>query len=214
MSDSSEKGRIEYRLLRQYSGLAGVDEVGRGCLAGPVYAAAVVLDYERLTRLDQKTRNLIRDSKTLSARQRAQILPVIRDELALASCVAWSGPRDIEALGIVGATFEAMHKSLAGLSVPWQYLLIDGHRPLDGFQGPQEFVIKGDQLCYSIAAASILAKEARDQFMKEQADLYPGYGFESHVGYGTKKHLDALEAQGVCTLHRRNFAPVMKRARV
>ena len=204
------KGQIEHHLLRSYPKIAGVDEVGRGCLAGPVCAGAVILDYRKLPKLTEKNRNLIRDSKTLSAKQRGEILPLIRDELTLASAVSMVSEREIEDMGIVAATFKAMHQALAGLRTPYQFLLVDGHRPLEHHRGPQKSVVRGDHLCYGIAAASILAKEARDQHMRLQSEVYPGYGFESHVGYGTRKHLDALEKLGICQIHRRNFAPVSR----
>ncbi|MCB9228081.1 MAG: ribonuclease HII [Deltaproteobacteria bacterium] len=204
------KGQRESQLLRQYSHLTGIDEVGRGCIAGPVYAAAVILDYERLKQLDSSARNLIRDSKTLSAAQRSKIAPKITEELALDFSIGWSSSEEIERQGIVAATFGAMLKALQSLSVPSDYLMIDGQRPLAGYSGKQEWVIRGDQTCYNIAAASILAKVARDQFMAEQAILYPDYGFNTHVGYGTAKHLEAIRKNGICPLHRKNFAPISR----
>ena len=153
MADQNLKGRIEYRLLRSYSRLAGVDEVGRGCLAGPVYAAAVILDYGRLKALDYVTKKLIRDSKTLSRAGRARIAPVITEHLALAYGVGSASVDEISRSGIVEATFEAMRRALARLSSPIECLLVDGHRLLTGYDGYQECIIKGDQLCYNIAGS-------------------------------------------------------------
>ncbi|NRA45835.1 MAG: ribonuclease HII [Oligoflexales bacterium] len=201
------KGEVEYHLLQKQQTLAGLDEVGRGCLAGPVYAAAVILDYDALVGLPAKVREKIRDSKKLSKKQRAEMISVIK-EISQSWAVAFASVAEIEHLGIVGATFLAMRRSLKELSKPFDCLLIDGNRPLDGYDGEQKTIVKGDQLCYCIAAASILAKESRDQFMREQAETFPSYGFESHVGYGTKAHIEAVKKNGACSLHRRNFAPI------
>lgn len=201
------KGEVEYHLLQKKLSSAGLDEVGRGCLAGPVYAAAVILDYDALVGLPEKTREKIRDSKTLSKKQRAEMITVVQ-EIAKAWAISFATVAEIENLGIVGATSLAMHRSLKDLGQAFDCLLIDGNRPLEGFRGEQKTIVKGDQLCYCIAAASILAKEARDQYMREQAETFPIYGFENHVGYGTKAHLEAVKKHGACSLHRRNFAPI------
>ena len=206
------KGEIEYYLLQKNQTAAGIDEVGRGCLAGPVYAAAAILDYDALVSLPAKVREKIRDSKTLSKKQRGEMISVVK-EISSAWAISCASVPEIENLGIVGATFLAMKRSLSDLNKPFDCLLIDGNRPLEGYNGEQKTVVKGDQLCYCIAAASILAKEARDQYMREQAESYPGYGFDSHVGYGTKAHLEAVKKHGACSLHRRNFAPIRDYAR-
>ncbi|MFK7824021.1 MAG: ribonuclease HII [Oligoflexales bacterium] len=204
------KGEVEYHLLQKHLSSAGLDEVGRGCLAGPVYAAAVILDYDALVGLPIKTREKIRDSKTLSKKQRSEMISVI-EEIAIASAISFATVREIESLGIVGATFLAMRRSLTDLSKPFDCLLIDGNKPLEGYKGEQKTIVKGDQLCYCIAAASILAKESRDNYMREQAASFPDYGFDSHVGYGTKAHIEAVKKYGACSLHRRNFAPIRDR---
>jgi ribonuclease HII len=204
-----DKGDIEKDLLKKNLLIAGVDEVGRGCLAGPVYSAAVILDYEKLFSLDDKTRDLIRDSKKLSHKQREKIIPIIR-EIAISYAVQPASVDEIDELNIIGATFLAMNRSLASLSRKPDITLVDGNHEVKGFKGKQRTLIKGDSLAYSIAAASILAKEARDQYMKDMAEIHPEYGFESHVGYGTKKHIDALEQHGVLPLHRKTFAPVAR----
>jgi len=115
---------------------------------------------------------------------------------------------EIDDLGIVAATFLAMRRAIAACNRPIDMLLIDGKWPIPHYGGQQQAVIKGDFLCYSIAAASILAKEVRDSFMQEQAGLFPAYGFESHVGYGTKRHLAMIERNGICPLHRISFVPI------
>ncbi|MEZ4741327.1 MAG: ribonuclease HII [Bdellovibrionota bacterium] len=201
-----DKGKLEKRLAS--GGLvAGVDEVGRGCLAGPVYAAAVVLDLEKLSHLSMAELSLMRDSKSLSKIQRQRILPII-EEIAISSSIGQASVREIERLGISAATFLAMHRAIASLQVEYHILLIDGKMPLPDYNGRQASIVKGDNLCYSIACASILAKEARDGYMLKQSIRYPSYGFESHVGYGTKRHLDSIKENGICPLHRRNFSPI------
>jgi ribonuclease HII len=202
------RGRIERRLLEDGLVSAGVDEVGRGCLAGPVHAGCVVLDLDAVKRLPRPTRHLIRDSKQLSAEQRALVAPVIR-EVARAAHVAEASVREIEAIGIAPATFLAMRRAIAGCAAaPFDVLLVDGKIPVAGYDGTQLPIVKGDALCYAIAAASILAKEARDGWMREQAATFPVYGFDQHVGYSTAHHLAMIQKHGICDLHRRNFGPV------
>ena len=152
-----QKGDVEKEALLSQRVIAGVDEVGRGCLAGPVYAAAVVFDLAKLFELDSKKRTLIRDSKTLSAKQRAAILPVIH-ECSISFGIGASSSLEIEQLGIVGATFKAMKRALVQMSSSVHLLLVDGRALLPGYIGEQKALIKGDRLSYSIAAASILAK--------------------------------------------------------
>lgn len=201
------KGAIERKSLKQDRRLIGVDEVGRGCLAGPVYAAVAALDYYKIDALDDTTRDLIRDSKKLSSKQRQRILPVLEEV-----CIEWgighATPREIEALGIVPATFLAMKRAYLSLKESYDLLLIDGNQRHPDMPMEQMTVVGGDSLCYAIAAASILAKEARDAVMRAADELYPQYGFGDHVGYGTKSHLQALEKHGITPLHRRNFAPI------
>ncbi|MFW7378131.1 MAG: ribonuclease HII [Oligoflexus sp.] len=202
-----EKGAFEATARSQGLSLVGTDEVGRGCIAGPVYAAAVSLDYESLFKLSKKDLSLIRDSKTLSSAQRQYMLPLIKS-VATAYAIGIASVNDIETFGIVPATFSAMTRALEQLPQQYDLLLIDGRSPIPDYPGEQRAFIKGDSLIYAIAAASILAKEARDQHMKEADTSYPGYGFAQHVGYGTKQHLQALADIGICPLHRRNFAPI------
>lgn len=201
------KGAIEKKSLKDDRRLIGVDEVGRGCLAGPVYAAVAALDYYKIDDLDATTRDLIRDSKKLSTKQRQKILPVL-DQVCIEWGVGSASAREIEALGIVPATFLAMKRAYLMLNESYDLLLIDGNQKHPDMPMEQMTVVGGDALCYAIAAASILAKEARDTVMREAHLLYPQFGFGDHVGYGTKSHLQALEEHGITPLHRRNFAPI------
>lgn len=203
------RGAIEQFLIKNGSNhLIGVDEVGRGCIAGPVHAAAVCLDYEALAKLPEKTKALIRDSKKLSAKQRQSIIKTL-DSICISYSVGCASVEEIESLGIVTATFTAMHRAINDLGAfDNRFLLIDGRDELRDYVGSQLNVIKGDSLCYCIAAASIFAKVARDSFMQDQASVYPGYGFEKHVGYGTAAHISHLKELGVTSLHRKNFAPI------
>lgn len=204
-----DKGDIENSYLEGGKLIAGVDEVGRGCLAGPVYTAAIILDYDKLNELDDKTRDLIRDSKKLSVKQRERILPVIKD-IAITYAIQSASVEEVDELNIIGATFLAMNRSLASLERKPDITLVDGNQEVKGFRGKQRTLVKGDSLAYTIAAASILAKDARDSYMCEVGEKHPEYGFESHVGYGTKKHIDALAEYGVLDVHRKSFAPVAK----
>ena len=202
------KGHIEKEYLdsgNKY--LLGIDEVGRGCIAGPIYAASVILDYEKLFQLPTKELHLIRDSKKLSTLQRRRIVPVIK-EVSLEYHVCSSTVREIEELGIVGANFRAMRRSIRKLNYKPCVVLLDGNSKIPRYGGRQVAIVGGDSLCYCISAASILAKEARDDYMKEKASEYPYYNLASNVGYGTKEHLDGIDVHGICPLHRRNFAPI------
>lgn len=207
MSSLILKGEIERDFISQDLLPAGVDEVGRGCLAGPVVAACVVLDYSRLWDLPESSKKLIRDSKTLSQPQRQSVIATIHS-VSLSYAIGEASSVEIETHGIANATFLAMNRAIQQIQVPIQILLVDGNQAIRNQTIPQKTVVKGDSLCFTIAAASILAKEHRDQFMKEQAQLFPVYGFESHVGYGTAAHLAAIRSSGICHLHRKNFAPI------
>jgi ribonuclease HII len=191
--------------LKRYGELsAGVDEAGRGPLAGPVVAAAVILDpARRIAGLD--------DSKRLSPARRASLAVEIRSR-AFACAVAWADVAEIDALNILGATMLAMRRAVLALPVPPLRLLVDGNRlpevRLAGRAIEGEPVIRGDQTVPSISAASILAKTTRDAIMNALDAVYPGYDFARHKGYGTVAHLDCLRSFGPCALHRRSFAPV------
>jgi ribonuclease HII len=206
-SSSQSRGQIEKDLLAAGRTLAGVDEVGRGCLAGPVVAACTVLDYNRLEALPETTRALLRDSKTLSAAQRQQMLPIIR-EISFDCHFSFASVDEIERLGIVQANYLAMRRAIGQCKTSFELLLVDGKQTVGGYQGEQLTIVKGDNLCFAIAASAIIAKEARDHYMRQESIRYPVYGFDSHVGYGTSHHLAMIEKHGICDLHRRNFDPI------
>ena len=190
-------------LVVEYTGdfLAGVDEVGRGPLVGSVVAAAVILDPK--APIDGLT-----DSKKLTARRRESLDVLIR-ERALAFAVAEASAEEVDSLNIYHATHLAMRRAVDALAPQAEYLLVDGNR-LPGHALPGQAVVKGDARHPAIAAASILAKVARDAQMAELDLRYPEYGFARHKGYPTKEHLAALEAHGPLAEHRKSFAPVQR----
>ena len=176
---------------------AGCDEAGRGCLAGPVTAAAVILPAAFAS-------ELINDSKQLTERQREALRPVIERE-ALAWAVAHVSPAEIDRINILRASILAMHRAIDQLEVRPEALLIDGNRftPYPGI--PHTTIVKGDGKMLSIAAASILAKTHRDEVMRQLAQEYPGYGWEGNKGYPTREHRDAIRRLGATPHHRRSF---------
>ncbi len=180
---------------------AGVDEVGRGCWFGPVFAAAVVLLPEALAGLQAAG---LTDSKQLSARRRSALVPLIR-----AASLRWSlgqaSAAEIDRCGIRAATELAMHRALQRFAVAPSLLLVDGCLPLRGWYAPQRTLVGGDSRCPAIAAASVLAKVERDALLERLALRFPGYGLERHRGYGTAAHRQALLQHGVTPLHRRSF---------
>ncbi len=181
--------------------MAGVDEVGRGSLFGPVFAAAVVLDHPAA---DLLLKAGLTDSKKLSAKKREQLLPLIRDacmDVALGQASA----REIDRHGIRTATELAMLRALQRLHPAPDVVLVDGSLPLRLWSGPQETLVGGDSLSAAIAAASVVAKQARDALIRRLATRFPGYGLERHAGYGTLVHRQALLASGPTALHRRCF---------
>ena len=180
--------------------VCGVDEAGRGPWAGPVTAAAVILDPERPILG-------LADSKILSARRR-EVLAREIEARALAFCVAFADEAEIAALNILGATGLAMRRAVAGLRPAAAYALVDGSYGFD-LGCPMRPIIRGDAISASIAAASILAKTARDRVMIELDTIHPGYGFAAHKGYGSAVHAAALRRLGPCAIHRRTFKPVM-----
>ena len=179
-----------------FSAIAGVDEAGRGPLAGPVVAAAVILDPE-------KPVYGVNDSKKLSPVARARLLPIIEQQ-AIAFGIGIVDEKEIDRINILEATKVAMEKALLALQVPADYVLLDA-LTLPGLIVPQIGIIKGDAKSVSIAAASILAKETRDQIMRAYDEVYPEYGFASHKGYGTKEHMDKIREFGPSPIHRRTF---------
>ncbi len=179
-----------------YQLICGVDEAGRGPLAGPVCAAAVILP------LGVEIPGL-NDSKKLSDKKRRELFPVICEK-AVAYGIAFADPSEIDEINILQATYLAMERAISALSVKPDFALIDGNRAKD-FGLPLETVVGGDGRSASIAAASILAKVTRDDYMLQQAEQYPEYDFEVHKGYGTKAHYAALTAHGHCPIHRLSF---------
>ena len=171
-----------------------------------MYAACVVLEHEQLACLPEAQRSLIRDSKQLTARQRERALPLIM-RLARHYAIGAASVLAIERHGIQAATFLAMRRALCLLPRP-DLLRVDGRQVVPAVEMAQQAVIGGDRLHVEIAAASIVAKVARDRWMTRQAICYPQYGFERHVGYGTRLHLQKISEHGICPLHRRNFAPI------
>jgi ribonuclease HII len=187
---------------RGFRSIAGVDEVGRGPLAGPVVAAAVILPEG----FDPEG---VRDSKKLTERQREQMCERIKAE-AVSIGLGVVGPEVIDEINILRATCQAMQAALDDLDVPYDFVLLDG-QPVSGFGVPSLAIVKGDDRSVSIGAASIVAKVTRDRMMCELDEQYPDYGFAAHKGYGCKTHLEALERLGPCPCHRRSFAPVSER---
>ncbi len=182
--------------------IAGVDEVGRGCWFGPVFAAAVVLPEAAHQPLAAAG---LTDSKALTARRRAQLVPLIEQQ-AQAWALGQASAREIDQLGIRTATERAMLRALQRLPAPQPSLvLVDGVLPLRLWDGPQRTVVRGDSQHLEIAAASVLAKQARDALITRLAERYPAYGLERHAGYGTAVHRQALLEQGPTALHRRSF---------
>ena len=181
--------------------VAGVDEVGRGCLFGPVFAAAVVLEGSAAERLLKAG---LTDSKKLSAKRRAALVPLIQS-LSEAFGMGQASAREIDACGIRVATERAMLRALQRLPQTPGLVLVDGNLPLRLWQGPQRTVIAGDSRSAAIAAASVLAKEARDALIRRLSARFPGYGLERHAGYGTAQHRQSLMTSGPTPLHRHTF---------
>jgi ribonuclease HII len=192
--------RYERTLRRQgFLAIAGVDEAGRGCLAGPVVAAAVILPPDWV---DPE----VNDSKQLGASKREELFVRIQEH-AVSHAVGIISEAVIDRVNILQATYLAMEQAVTALQVPPQYLLIDA-LTLPNVSLPQQGITKGDSLSLSIAAASIVAKVTRDRLMVDYDRQYPGYGFAGHKGYGTKQHLHAIATLGLCPIHRKTFRGV------
>jgi ribonuclease HII len=184
---------------RALAPVAGVDEVGRGPLAGPVTAAAVILDPAHIPQG-------LGDSKALSSTKRERLFAEIMGSAQVS--VAHATVEEIDALNILRASQMAMERAVAGLAIPPAHVLVDGNLIPAGLQGRAEAIVKGDAKSLSIAAASIIAKVTRDRIMVDLAQQHPGYGWEINAGYPTKQHLEALLNLGVTPWHRRSFRPV------
>ncbi|SCX84922.1 ribonuclease HII [Ruminococcus sp. YE282] len=190
---------LEYEIeakSKGYKAVCGVDEAGRGPLAGPVCAAAVILPENTII-------DGVNDSKKLSEKKREALFDVIKSS-ARSYCIAYATVEEIESMNILNATMLAMKRAVEGLDVKADYAMIDGNR-LPDLKIDSEFIIKGDAKSMSIAAASILAKVSRDRLLRENAKEYPEYQFDKHKGYGTKAHIEALKKYGPCPYHRMSF---------
>lgn len=194
----------DFTLENQHSGLiCGIDEAGRGPWAGPVTAAAVIFDQ---TTLSPELAQSLNDSKQLSAKKREALIDQIKAESIWA--VGEASVAEIDDLNILQATFLAMRRAVAGLSQQPDYALIDGNKLPPALSVPGHPVVKGDGLSCSIAAASIIAKVTRDQYMAKLAEEFPGYGWEKNAGYGVKAHQAGLKTQGITPHHRVSFKPI------
>jgi ribonuclease HII len=195
--------------LRGFAPVAGLDEAGRGPWAGPVVAAAVVLDRRRLP---VTLAEGLDDSKKLKRAHREALFETIRTSAAVGYGVGWSSVAEIDTLNILEASLLAMRRAFAALPVAAAYALVDGNR-LPELPCPCEAIVKGDALCLSIAGASVVAKVTRDREMARLALAHPGYGWETNQGYGTKVHRAALTRLGPTVQHRRSFRPVAEALR-
>lgn len=197
--NAEEKLRIERELLEKgYRYIAGVDEVGRGPLAGPVVCAAVIMPLEEALLVEG-----VDDSKKLSPKKRETLARLIK-ERAIAYTVYEVNEKIIDEINILEATKKGMKEALLGLKIAPDAVITDGNMTLD-IPFPQRSVIHGDALSYSIGAASIVAKVYRDALMDDFAKTYPVYGFERNKGYGTAEHIEAIKEYGICPIHRRTF---------
>jgi len=197
---------LSYELTLKSQGhdlIAGLDEAGRGPLAGPVVAAAVIFNF---TEIPEDLKGLA-DSKKLSAQRRENFSKIIMAR-ATAFGVGICDHQTIDRINILQATFLAMKKALTALDASPGIIVIDGNLPLPNYSQPQKSVVNGDEKIFSIAAASVLAKVARDRIMLAMHERYQQYGFKQHKGYGTKLHLKMLEKFGPCEIHRQSFRPV------
>lgn len=176
--------------------VCGVDEAGRGPLAGPVYAAAVILPVGTEIAC-------LNDSKKLSEKKREELFDIIND-VAISISVGTASEKEIDEINILNATFLAMKRAVEGLEISPDYAIIDGNRA-PNLEIPTETVVKGDGKVMSVAAASIIAKVSRDRFMLKMAEQYPEYQFEKHKGYGTRLHYEMIEKYGVSPIHRKSF---------
>jgi ribonuclease HII len=178
--------------------IVGIDEVGRGCWAGPLVAGAVLLD--------QPIAGL-RDSKKLTKLQRQRLNVHIRDQ-AIAYGLGWVSPAEVDQLGLTAAVQVAMERALACIGAPYEQIVVDGNYNFLRDNPKSTCRVRADDTVPAVSAASIIAKVARDIYMTQMAKVHPGYAFERHVGYGTAAHSAALIALGVCNLHRTSFAPI------
>ena len=193
----TDKLKYERELLsRGYKYICGVDEVGRGPLAGPVVCAAVIMPFDDII-------EGVDDSKKLSAKKREELASLI-EKKAVALNICLVEPEKIDEINILEATKLCMKNAVEGLKIKPDFVITDGNMKLD-IDMEQASIVKGDALSYTIGSASIAAKVYRDKLMDGYAGIYPQYGFEKHKGYGTSAHIDAIKANGLCPVHRRSF---------
>ena len=196
-------------LANGYCFIAGIDEVGRGPLAGPVVASSAMFSSEVIKAGLPNSLKDVNDSKKLSEKKREHLFDVLNDFDGVDFGISIIESEEIDRINILQATHKAMSKSLISLDHNPDYLLVDG-RPVKSLGKSQSAIVKGDSLSYSIGAASIIAKVTRDRMMKKFDLKFPGYGFSSNKGYGTREHLNALNDLGPCSIHRLTFAPIRK----
>jgi ribonuclease HII len=185
---------------RGFNLVAGIDEVGRGALAGPVVAAAVIFKADAYI-------DGLRDSKKLSPQQRLDLIPKIYKNV-IAFCINGQSHKVVDKLNIFNASLLAMEKAIEGLSIKPDICLIDGNKKIEGLKIPQETIVAGDNKSAAVAAASVIAKVWRDAIMENYAKQFPPYLFEKNKGYSTRQHLSALKQYGACPIHRQSFAPI------
>ncbi len=203
------KNLEEFLRSQGYTLIAGVDEAGRGAIAGPVFASAVIFPPDFFSR---KVSQKLKDSKELSPEKREKLFEVICKS-ALCYAIAYIDVKDINQIGIFKATYRAMYMALMNLKVKPELVLVDGPYPIPEYKGLQKTVIDGDKLCPTISAASILAKVSRDRYMKKLDKEYPAYGFAKHKGYATVEHKNALKKFGISPCHR-SYYPSLKNLKI
>ena len=196
-------------LANGYCFIAGIDEVGRGPLAGPVVASSAMFSSDVIKAGLPNSLKDVNDSKKLSEKKREHLFDVLNDFDGVDFGISIIESEEIDRINILQATHKAMSKSLISLENNPDHLLVDG-RPVKSLGKSQSAIVKGDSLSYSIGAASIIAKVTRDRMMKKFDLKFPGYGFSSNKGYGTREHLNALNDLGPCSIHRLSFAPIRK----
>lgn len=186
--------------------IAGIDEAGRGPLAGPVVAAAVIFPDLKIS---DELRSNLNDSKKLTAKKREYLFDLLNNSSAIIGC-GQASVEEIDSLNILHATFLAMERAVKNLNIKPNYCLVDGNKLPKNLPCPAQYLIKGDALSLSISAASIIAKVSRDKLMNDLSQKFKFYKWDKNAGYGTKDHLDAMEKYGICEHHRKSFAPVKK----
>lgn len=213
MDNTTPANRFQFERELLASGIAriaGVDEAGRGPLAGPVVAAAAVFPPGWIESGLPDELAQLNDSKQVSEKRRERFFEFITRCDEIDSAISVIGAETIDRINILRATHQAMNEAIAGLSTPPDHVLVDGLR-VNSLVHPQTPIVKGDSKSFTIAAASILAKVTRDRLMLEYSETFPEYGFARHKGYGTAAHLEALTAHGPCPIHRLSFAPIRAR---